>query len=141
MIDILEVPGWSGYGVSADGRVWSKRRRGFENPNKAQIWRELKLRVSDTGYLSLSPTRDGKCYTLDAHLWVALVFLGPKPEGFEVNHKDGNKLNSAQSNLEYVTHSQNVDHAYNTGLQPKKVWSEESRRKASERTKKQWSNP
>lgn len=139
MITIHSVPGWPGYGVSVDGKVWSRRRKGSKSYDHP--WKELKLRVSDTGYLNLSPTRDGKSYTLYAHIWIALVFLGPRPRGMEINHKDGNKLNCAAHNLEYVTPSQNVNHAYATGLQPKRNWSAASKQKARDAAKKQWKDP
>jgi hypothetical protein len=47
---------------------------------------------------------------------VMASFVGAKPEGMEVNHKDGIKKNSALSNLEYLTELQNRNHAYSTGL-------------------------
>lgn len=45
------------------------------------------------------------------HKLVAEAFLGNKPPKHEINHKDGNKSNNHASNLEYVTHKENIRHA------------------------------
>ncbi len=51
------------------------------------------------------------------HSLVALAYLPPKPHpSYEVNHKDGNKLNNHIKNLEWVTSSGNKIHAHDLGL-------------------------
>lgn len=50
------------------------------------------------------------------HRIVAETFLSNTNKLLEVNHIDGNKKNNSVINLEWVTHSQNVKHAYTTGL-------------------------
>lgn len=50
------------------------------------------------------------------HLLVARAFIGVKPEGHQVNHKDGNKNNNRIENLEYVTPSTNMFHSSMFGL-------------------------
>lgn len=47
-----------------------------------------------------------------------MMSFNPKPgmEKLFVNHKDGNKLNDNLNNLEWVTCSENIIHAYNIGL-------------------------
>ena len=54
------------------------------------------------------------------HVLVAEAFLGPCPKGKEANHRDGDRKNNAASNLEYMTHSQNIRHALRLGLRRRK---------------------
>jgi len=42
---------------------------------------------------------------------VAEVFLGPRPKGITINHKDGNKLNNHHTNLEYISMRENFSKA------------------------------
>lgn len=48
------------------------------------------------------------------HLLVMSTFVGPKPEGYVVDHIDGNRYNNALSNLEYVTQAENVHRSRKT---------------------------
>jgi len=50
------------------------------------------------------------------HRLVAEAFVGPRPAGFVVNHKNGTKTDNRPENLEWVTRSENQDHALRTGL-------------------------
>jgi hypothetical protein len=62
-------------------------------------------------YSTLSKHKDGrKPYYL--HRIMALVYLDNYSDSLEVNHKDGNKLNNDISNLEMVTHNENMSHYY-----------------------------
>jgi len=47
-----------------------------------------------------------------AHIMVWEAFKCPIPEGFEVNHKDGDRNNPSIDNLELLTKSENHKHAY-----------------------------
>jgi hypothetical protein len=56
--------------------------------------------------------RDGEKRTFLVHVLVARAFLGPCPEGQEVNHKRGAAAGDALDNLDYMTHGKNLEHAY-----------------------------
>lgn len=50
------------------------------------------------------------------HRLVADAFFDGYHDGLQVNHIDGNKSNNHLGNLEWVTSSENIKHAYRTGL-------------------------
>ena len=52
---------------------------------------------------------------------VATTFLGPPAEGHTVNHKDGNRMNNAIENLEWLTLADNIRHGFRTGLYPSSI--------------------
>lgn len=47
---------------------------------------------------------------------MAKYFLGKRPDGYAINHIDGNKQNNSIDNLEYVTYKENIAHADKNGL-------------------------
>jgi hypothetical protein len=72
--------------------------------------------VTKHGYALVVLCANGKKNNKRVHCLVAESFLGSRPDGKHVNHKDGNKLNNSLNNLEYVTPGENQQHAYDTGL-------------------------
>ena len=80
--------------------------------------KELKLRLIKGywGFLSVRP--DGSKASAYVHRFIAMLFV-PNPEGKpHVNHIDGDKTNNDPANLEWVTHGENMRHAFRTGLVP-----------------------
>ena len=81
--------------------------------------RELKAPINSHGYKSVvmrPKETNGKAINVSIHKVVAKAFLGEKPDGYVINHKDGDKTNNTVENLEYVTPGENNRHALNTGL-------------------------
>lgn len=98
--DWRDVPGFEGvYQVSNLGRVKSiKYRRG-------RIVRQW-TQSSGYAYVGLGAGDEARSYRV--HRVVMLAFVGPCPDGQEVSHKNHNRTDNRLSNLEYVTHSQNM---------------------------------
>lgn len=69
-----------------------------------------------SGYYTVNLNKDGSFESVAVHRLVASYFLEKDENRDFVNHKDGNKLNNAAYNLEWVTPSENMIHAYRNGL-------------------------
>lgn len=107
-----EVPGYEGvYEASDQGRVRRVLSRG-----RARKGTVLKPFPTQWGYYLVHLRNNGNDRVMAVHRIIAPLFLGQVPADHEVNHIDGNKANNAVSNLEYVTRSENLRHAYATGL-------------------------
>jgi hypothetical protein len=58
----------------------------------------------------------GKQVQRSIHRLVATAFIPNHDNLPEVNHRDGDKSNNCVSNLEWCTRSENLTHAFRTGL-------------------------
>ena len=107
----LPVPEWENfYTVSNYGRCFSIRT------NKIKP-----LDPNTYGYLRLQCYDGNRRQKLFVHKLVATLFVPGYFEGAVVNHIDGDKTNNIYTNLEWVTKSRNLKHAYEIGTMiPKK---------------------
>jgi len=76
----------------------------------------LKGGIDTAGYRRLNLIKDGKYTTQSIHKLVCIHFI-PNPENKkEGNHKRGIKLDNRVTELEWLTHHENILHAWETGL-------------------------
>lgn len=104
-----EIPENPKYIATTDGRVWSLINGKFLKPTDHNLGYKFiaKLTIDDKKALRL------------LHVVIAHTFLTKPTNGniqYEINHIDGNKHNNNVNNLEYVTHQQNIQHSWQTGL-------------------------
>ena len=102
------VNGYEGvYEISNLGRL----KRVGKAPG-ARVGHILATVLDGHGYAKNVLYRDGIGHPFSIHALVAAAFIGPRPEGYDINHLDGNPLNNVVTNLEYATRSDNNIHSY-----------------------------
>lgn len=69
------------------------------------------------GYRQVILMNNNKRYYKLVHRLVAETFIPNYTKRPQINHIDGNKLNNNVENLEWCTRSENMIHAYKTGLE------------------------
>ncbi len=106
MRDFKAILGFEDYLIFRDGRVFSFKTNKY-----------LKPRNNTKGYYQVVLSQPEKKYIKYIARLVAQAFI-PNPDNKpEINHIDGDKANNNVYNLEWVTRSENMLHAYSNGLQ------------------------
>lgn len=101
--------GW--YEVSSMGRI--KR---VKKGSGAIHGRILKPSLNLKGYLFVVLSKNNIRSIKTVHSLVAQAFISDRPKGLQINHIDAVKINNKPSNLEYVTHLENLMHSQRNGL-------------------------
>jgi len=120
MNSFKNIPGYKGYyKVDTYGNVLSAIRKPITKAGRKSEKKEILLvwnfgKKKKYPSVALSVNRVSKRYPV--HRLVYWSHVGRIPKGKEINHKDGNPNNPELSNLELVTRSENMLHAYKTGL-------------------------
>lgn len=111
------VIGYEGhYEVSSHGRVRGALR-GKINGRHGGIKPKMKtISKARYGYQRVKLCLYGEAKDRLVHTLVAEAFLGKRQDGMQVNHRNGIKSDNHHSNLEWVTASENIRHAYRNGL-------------------------
>ena len=105
MKSFYEIPGHPRYEISEDGTI--------RNRQNGKIKRQY---IGSTGYYMVSFSYGNKSNPHRVHRLLALCFI-PNPSKLpHINHIDGNKTNNDLENLQWVTHEDNMKHAFATGL-------------------------
>lgn len=88
------------YEVSDQARIRRTDKGTFLNPH-----------LHNTSYMRVCMSIGGKIRNQYVHILVAHAFLGERPKGHDVNHKNGIKTDNRLENLEYLDRKQ---HEYHT---------------------------
>ena len=101
--DISDNPG---YRIGSDGSVWSRRNNRW---GLTETWKRLKpgLVKSPMLHYKREFVYLGRGNGHYVHHLVLEAFVGPRPEGYECCHKDGNPMNNNLPNLYWGTPAQN----------------------------------
>lgn len=101
-----DIPGYEGrYQVSNTGKVKSM------NYGRSGLPGIIGTGDNGSGYQFVKICNADKKYRYHyVHRLVWEVFVGPIPEGMQINHKDENKSNNSLENLEIVTPKQNANY-------------------------------
>jgi len=112
-----EITGFKGlYKISNHGRVKSVERIVARKNNYLPIPERILKPGKGRDYLHVNLCKDGISKSYKIHLLVAKHFVPNIYNKPQVNHKDGNKHNNYYTNLKWCTQSENITHAYKTGL-------------------------
>ena len=101
----VTIEGYEHYWVSNQGRVMNSRTGCFLKPG-----------LSQNKYLCVQLHNNGNNLSVTVHRLVGLAWI-PNPDNKRtINHIDGIKTNNKVENLEWATHQENMQHAFETGL-------------------------
>ena len=85
------IPGLN-YEASSEGNIRNSKTKRIVKPFVDPL----------QGYGRITVYGDGRKKMM-AHSLVALAYLGPKPEGFEIDHINSNRFDNRPENLRYVS--------------------------------------
>ncbi len=101
--------------ASSDGEIYTPSWKGGKSG------RIMKPALDSNGYMrTMLVDNEGKNRTIKVHRIIAQTFIENPHQLKEVNHINGQKSDNRVSNLEWVSHQQNIRHSFDNGLQNNK---------------------
>jgi hypothetical protein len=91
-VEMRPIPGFPGYQVTSDGRVWSDVSGKF-----------LKTSPDARGYFQVNLYREKRPTHILVHTLVLIAFVGPRPSGMECRHLNDNPQDNGLDNLRWGT--------------------------------------
>jgi hypothetical protein len=119
MTEWRQIPGFPRYQVSNEGSVRSIKR--VDHDGTVHYRPPLKWQVDpreDRPGVSVQLRRKGKKFRVGVGPAVLAAFVGPRPDGMECCHNDGNCLNNRLENLRWGTHADNMQDRLRHGTNP-----------------------
>lgn len=121
---IVQVVHSGEWRIEPDGSVWRVAKRGHVSSRRGVVSKKSlvacnPVRVENfqpSGYRLVRVMIAGKRYVTPTHRLIWQFHFGDIPEGMQINHKNGVKSDNRIGNLEVCTPSENVLHAFRTGL-------------------------
>jgi len=112
-----DIKGYKGlYQVSNLGRIKSLERITKYQNSKRRVKEKIKgTFTGKKGYERVELSKNGQNRKYNVHTLVAKAFLNKKSEKSEVNHINGVKTDNRVENLEWCTHTENIQHMIKCG--------------------------
>lgn len=107
------IPNYPNYSITKEGVVYNTVKNKKIKPVKV-----------NNGYYKVTLCNEGKRKDFNIHRLVGIVYLENPNKYPMINHKNGVKADNRLENLEWCSASQNIQHAFDTGL--KKYTKEQS---------------
>lgn len=116
MVQAKEIKGFKNYWITTKGDIYLHKKKSAKRYNLGERFRKLACSIGSRGYRVITLRKNNKNYWRTVHRLVGETFI-PNPEDKpQLNHIDGDKTNNDIGNLEWVTPSENMAHAIQTGL-------------------------
>lgn len=129
MVEYKSIPGYEKiYEAGTDGTIWTcegkvTHRRLSDGTIQKRVWKRRKLKPkaerrnrSNHSDLRVDLWKNSRHTTFLVSRLIASTFISNPFNKPCINHIDGEPLHNNVENLEWVTYSENVNHAMNTGL-------------------------